>query len=50
VQFVASAVVLVIGVGLGLFADATDIRVFGWVLAGLGALGLVARSLLTRRR
>jgi hypothetical protein len=45
-QLVMSLAVLAIGLFLAFFADASgDMRVFGWVLVGVGALGLVLRSM-----
>jgi hypothetical protein len=50
-QFVASVVVVVIGLLLALVYDAAgDMRVFGWVLVVIGLLGLVARSWLAHQR
>jgi len=47
-QLVASVLLIVIGVGLGLFVDAGDMRIFGWVVAAVGALGLAIRWTLPR--
>jgi hypothetical protein len=48
-QLIASILLIVIGVGLGLFVDAGDMRIFGWVVAAVGVLGLVVRVLVARR-
>jgi hypothetical protein len=48
-QLVASISLVVIGLIIGLFVDvAADMRIFGWVLVGVGALGLLVRSLTPR--
>jgi len=50
-QLAGSIVLILVGVALGLFVDTTgDMHAFGWLLAGLGAFGLLARSWLARRR
>jgi hypothetical protein len=48
-QLTASVMLLVIGVGMGLFVDAADMRIFGWVIAAIGVFGLLTRSMLARR-
>jgi hypothetical protein len=48
-QLVASISLIVIGLILGLVADvAADMRIFGYVLAGVGALGLLIRAAIAR--
>ena len=48
---IGSAVLLLLGLYLALLADAqADMRLFGWVLAALGVLGLVFAAVLPRRR
>jgi hypothetical protein len=50
VQLVASGVVVVAGLFVALVADAPpDLRLFGWVLVAIGAIG-VAASAVSRRR
>jgi hypothetical protein len=50
-QLVAGVALVVIGLYIGLFADAPpDMRLFGGVLAAVGVLGLIAAVLLQRRR
>jgi hypothetical protein len=49
VSIVASAIVMVFGVYLGLTKTATDAAVFGWILAVVGAVGLVANLFLRSR-
>jgi hypothetical protein len=49
-QLVASIGLIVIGLALGLFLGAPgDMRVFGWVIAGVGVFGLVVRSVIPRQ-
>jgi hypothetical protein len=51
VQLVASVFLVVVGVVVGLFSGVpADMRLFGWLLAVVGALGLGARVLLAHRR
>jgi hypothetical protein len=47
-QLTASVLLVVIGAGLGLFADRGEMRLFGWVVAVVGVLGLVSRWMLAR--
>ena len=50
VQLVLSGLVVLAGLFVALVADASpDLRAFGWVLVVVGALGLVAATLLRRR-
>jgi hypothetical protein len=50
-QLVASIAVLVIGLILALVVDvAADLRFYGWVLVGIGVLGLVIRWTMARLR
>jgi hypothetical protein len=50
-QLVASVAVIVIGLLLGFFLRASgEMRIFGWILVGVGVLGLVARSWIARLR
>jgi hypothetical protein len=50
-QFVASIGLVVIGLALALVMHtSTDMRVFGWVLAGIGVFGLLVRRVLATRR
>ena len=50
-QLVASVGLVVIGLALALFAHtSTDMRVFGWILAGIGVFGLVVRRVFGGRR
>ncbi len=46
---VASVIVTVLGVGLALTNAGTDVAVFGWLLAAIGALSAVANVLLGMR-
>jgi hypothetical protein len=47
---VAGVPVTVLGVGLALSNPGTDVAVFGWVLAFIGALSAVANLFLLCRR
>jgi hypothetical protein len=49
-QLVASVALIVIGLWLALLSGAAaEMRLFGWVLAGLGALGFVFRAIVARQ-
>jgi hypothetical protein len=49
-QLVASIFLIAVGLFLAFVGDvAGDMRVFGWVLAGVGLLGLVIRSVVNRQ-
>jgi hypothetical protein len=49
VSVVASAIVAVVGLVLGLTKAGTDLATFGWVLAVVGAVSLVANLALRTR-
>jgi hypothetical protein len=49
VSIVASVIVMIFGVYLGLTKSATDASALGWILAVVGAVGLVV-NLLVRTR
>ena len=50
-QLVMSVALIVVGLWLALLSGAAaEMRLFGWVVAGLGVLGLVFRTLMTRQR
>ena len=49
ISIVASAIVMVFGIYLGLTKDQTDASVLGWVLAVVGALSLVVNLVLRTR-
>jgi hypothetical protein len=49
VAVLVSAIVTVVGVFLGVTSAGTDTATFGWVLAALGALFLVANLVLRTR-
>jgi drug/metabolite transporter (DMT)-like permease len=46
---IASAIIMVFGVYLGLTKDDTEAAVMGWVLGVVGAVGLVANLVLRAR-
>lgn len=47
-QLVASVALIMIGLFVAVRADASDLRIFGWVVVGVGVLGLLARWWLAR--
>jgi hypothetical protein len=50
-QLVTSAGLVVIGLLLALLMDATDdVRLYGWVVVGVGVLGLASRWWMARLR
>jgi hypothetical protein len=50
-QLVASVVLILVGLWLALFAGASgEMSIFGWIVAGLGALGLIFRAVFPRQR
>jgi hypothetical protein len=50
VHQVMSGIVIAAGLFLALFADASpEFRLFGWVLVGIGVLGLLGAALMRRR-
>jgi len=50
-QLVASIGVILIGLFLVTVEDTTaDMRVYGWVLVAVGALGVILRLIISRRR
>ena len=50
-QLAASVGLIVIGLLLGLCTrGGADMRLYGWILVGVGVLGLVARSWIARLR
>jgi hypothetical protein len=50
-QLVASIVLIVIGLWLALLVDkAGDMRIFGWVVVGVGVLGLILRRYVAGQR
>jgi len=49
VSIVASAIVMILGVYLGLTRSATDAALLGWILAVVGAVGLVVNLFLRTR-
>jgi hypothetical protein len=49
VSIVASAIVMIFGVYLGLTRSATDAALLGWILAVVGAVGLVVNLFLRTR-
>jgi amino acid permease len=49
VSIVASAIVMIFGVYLGLTTSATEASAFGWLLAVVGAVGLVVNLFLRTR-
>ncbi len=49
VSIVASAIVMIFGVYLGLTKSATEASTLGWILAVVGAVGLVVNLLLRTR-
>jgi hypothetical protein len=50
-QLVASVLLIGIGLYVSLFADtSSDMRLFGWVVAVIGVLGVVVAVVLPRRR
>jgi hypothetical protein len=51
VQLVASVGLIVTGLILAIVVRADpDYRIFGWILVGVGVLGLIARSVIARLR
>jgi len=49
ISIVASAIVMVFGIYLGLTKDQTDASVLGWVLAFVGGVSLVVNLVLRTR-
>jgi hypothetical protein len=50
-QLVASVVLIMIGLWLAfLVSNPGDLRIFGWVVAGVGVLGLIIRAVLAHQR
>ena len=49
VSIVASAIVMIFGIYLGLTTSATDGAALGWVLAVVGAVGLIVNLVLRTR-
>jgi drug/metabolite transporter (DMT)-like permease len=49
ISIVASAIVMVFGIYLGLTTDDTDASILGWVLAFVGAVSLVINLILRTR-
>ena len=49
-QLVVSILLVVIGLALALVFGEGDMRIFGWVVAVAGVLGLVIRAYVARQR
>ncbi len=49
VSIVASAIVMIFGIYLGLTRSAADASALGWILAVVGAVGLVVNLVLRTR-
>jgi hypothetical protein len=47
-QLVATIAVMVVGLVLATVIGSGDIRIFGWILVGVGVLGLLARWVIAR--
>jgi hypothetical protein len=49
IQLVVSAAIIVAGLVIALLLNtAGDMRIFGWILAGIGVFGLLSRALIQR--